>query len=529
MSLRYYISKYKYEIFIGLILLSSGLLKLYFATMYVTYTDEILSAFVAKAISHTGLPILPSNSIYPRAPLHHYLLSIPIGIWGIDYLPMRINSIIFSLSSVLAVYLLGLKISNRKVAISAALILSFSSLFNQFALSGRMYMAYGTFYILSLYFFYDGFIEGKVRSKWLAIVFMSATMLSSEAGFLLGFIFVFVLLIYRKTDWLKDRVFYVGFVVWLFLVWFILVYDVPGSFHAFTAQSGFHEPRVINAQMPLREIIGNLSYPWRALDRSLPLSMPFFGVMTIWVIRKGELRRHYPLIVLLPALILESFFEYGIQYRLIIALLPLYILAVCQFVETLSIESITWKLGIILKSKLKLVAIITVIYLFFTMSILLINKISNPSALIKYIYQAFGYHDSRLNENLKPAYNYIRSHVTANDVIIVTTVEYGLFFLGTDYDYYYLRQKRTDNTEFAKFVPFEKEREPYYGKPIIDSVEKLENLIETAQKTIWVVADHKADSYVGPEIKKFIDENFKIVFDDYKLNRTKVYRRNTQI
>ena len=165
------------------------------------------------------------------------------------------------------------------------------------------------------------------------------------------------------------------------------------------------------------------------------------------------------------------------------------------------------------------------LFLIFSAGMGTINKINSPTAFKGYLLQAFGYHDSRAQENLEPSYNYLRSQVGSKDVIIVTTVEYGLFFLGRDYDYYYLRQKKANNAQSAQFVQFDEDREPYYGKPLIDSVEKFLHLMRSSENPIWVVADYKTDYSVGPEIKKMISEEFELMFDDYQRNRTRVYRR----
>lgn len=534
-------SKNKFVVFIILILLGSFLLKLKFATVYVTYTDEILSAIVADSISQTGLPILPSGSTYERALLHHYLLAIPVGIFGIEYVAIRINSIIFSLITVLIVYLLGKRIAVPRVAIFAAFIVSISSLFNQFALSGRMYMTYCAFYIMSFFFFYKGFILGKLSSKWFAIAFMSAAMLSSEAGRLLGPVLIFTLIVYRKTEWVKDKTIYAGCIIWFILMLFFS-YRLPGAILPFTVHSGISQPSMINTLMPLKEIIVNLIYPWRVLDKVLPFSMPFFLIMTILVIKKKEFRLHYPLVVLLPALIVGSFLTYRVQYRIVIGWLPLYVLACCQFIETLirwSNKGLVGKkesfghqqfsnnVGYLWTDKRKTTGAIIGVYLVLVMGIICMNKISSGPDLWNYMNKAFGYHDVRVNQDLERSYQYIKSHMKSDDKIIVTTMEYGLFFLGPDYDYYYLRQKKSENTKFAMFIPFGKDKEPYYGKPLIDSVEKLRRLLKKSKNPVWLVVDYKAESSVGPEMRKFIDEEFGLVFDDYEQNRAKVYCKKT--
>lgn len=532
------LSESKYLILIGLVLFSSALLKIYYATKYVTYTDEILSAIVAKSIALTGLPTLPSGSIYNRAPLHHYLLAIPIGTFDMNYLSMRVNSIIFSVLAIFFTYSLGTRISSQRVAIFSAIILSISSFFNQFALSGRMYITSATFYVISIYFFYEGFIKGRRSAKWLSILSLMATMLSSEAGILLGVIYAFTLVVYHRTNWIKDKMVYAGFAVWALLFYLIWIYKIPGAYQPFTAHSGLTEPSVISYQMSMREIIINLSYPWRALDRSLPFSMPFFAVMTLLVIKKKEFLRHYPLVVLLPALIMESFFTYRVQYRIIVYLIPLYILACVQYIETLwrwtnkskhlgYARSLTGSVArtfrIFIDIKLVSRVFIAGIILFLTTGIILANKINSPVEIGKYIYQAFGYHDSRRKENIEPAYTFLKPRVKTEDTIIVTTVEYGIYFLGTDYTYYLLRQRKINDSNKINFTTFTKEQEPYYGKPIIDSIEKLQKLMDYSTNIIWVVEDNKADSYVGPEVRSFIRKHFEHVYDGYPEMNTRIY------
>lgn len=531
--------RYKFGVAMVVIVVSSALTKLYFAETYVTYTDEILSAVVAGSISETGLPVLPSGAIYPRAPLHHYLLAIPVGLFGIEYLAMRINSVAFSIVTVIVVYLLGSRVMSRQAAVVCAMIVSVSSVVNQFALSGRMYMTYGAFYIISLYFFYEGFVKGKTVSRWLALVFMAGTVLSSEAGVLLGVVFAGALIVYREGGWSRRRIAYIGCGIWIVLVWLVLFYDIPGSFDPFTAHSGVPAPATINAQMSLREIIVNMSYPWRALDRALPFSMAFFLVMTILVISRREVRRHYPLVVLVPALVTESLLTYRVQYRILIGLVPLYVLACCQLVETSlrwmtefrhkcegsGVGSTSRAAWFFLCGRVGSITMAVAAYALFFTVIAYTNNVRGARDLGPYVYSGFGYRDARAGRNVEPSYEYLGGHIRPDDVVVVTTVEYALIFLGEVYDYYYLRQKLNDAEGSRMFVPFERDRDPYYGRPIIDSVKKFRNLLDTSARPVWVVADHKIDSYVGRELSRMIGAEFELMFDDYERNRSRVYRR----
>jgi len=518
----------------------SAFWKFHYAQEYVTYTDEILSSMVANSISETGVPRLPSGSLYTRAPLHHYLLSIPVGLFGINYFSIRLNSILFSVVVLLTLYLLGKELTHRPTAMLAVFILSASSVFGQFSLSGRMYMTYAAFYTLSMYFFYMGFIKGRGSSKWLAIIFMVATMLSSEAGILVGPVFAFALMVYHRSGLWKERALYAGLFTWGLFFWFLIIYEIPGNLQAFTVHSGVPQPVLINAGMSIKEIIGNLIYPWRALDKILPFSMPFFLMMTAWIIMKGDLRRHYILVILLPALIIGSFLTFRVQHRILVAWAPLYILAWCQMIWTLLIwiknggeeertkngngSLFKYCLRVSFAKRYQFGAALGV-FLLMTVGIVALNKITTFGKLRGYVHQAFGYHDARANQNLAPSYSYLGSHVGQDDPIIVTTVEYGLFFLGTDHQYYYLRQKKNSAEGKTRFTSFDKPNEPYYGKPLIDSIDKLEQLIEKTEYPLWVVADYKTDSYVGAEMKVFIENEFELVFDDFQANQSKVYRK----
>jgi len=177
----------------------------------------------------------------------------------------------------------------------------------------------------------------------------------------------------------------------------------------------------------------------------------------------------------------------------------------------------------------KRILIVMGLCLLFTVGIAFTNKIRTPTDLWRYIYRAFGYHDSRAAQNLERSYEYLRSHLERDDTIIVTTVEYGLFLLGSEYDYYYLRQKKAGNAKSAIFSPFGNDKEPYYGRPLVDSIRRLQQVIEAAENAIWVVADYKMDTSVGPAMRGFISDQFDLMFDDYPKNQARVYRRGPTV
>jgi 4-amino-4-deoxy-L-arabinose transferase-like glycosyltransferase len=500
---------------------------------YSTFTDELLSAIVAKSIGQNGIPLLPSNTIYDRAFLHHYLLAIPIGLFGINFISMRINSILLSSLTIWIIYLLGVRVANRRVAIAAALFLALNSIFNLYSLSGRMYMTYGCFYILSIYFFYRGFVEDKAGSKIFSIFFMIATMLSSEAGLIIGPIFVFLCYFYNRNTWYKDKVIILGCAAWILIAYLILFYRIPGSYSAFTAHAGSLPGTFLDYKWPLKELMYHMSYLWRVLDGCIPFSVPFFIVMTGLVAKKRQLKDHFPLMALLPALIMQSIFlHYGIQKRVIVSIAPLYILTCCQLFFTLW----NWVTAGLKKEgsfkrfivgRTKQVTIAVVVFSLISVPLIIdkyiIDKyLMHPTGFPTYLFKPFYDHRSRMNP--EPSYLYVKKHAKKKDVIIQTTLEYGLFFLGDEYNHHYLRQKKGRDADGNRiYMSFTKKNEPYYGRPLIDSIESLKNLMANSQNNIWLILGEKSKWSVGPELKEFIRNHFQLKFSK---NEFKVYSFN---
>jgi 4-amino-4-deoxy-L-arabinose transferase-like glycosyltransferase len=504
-------------------------LKLYYSQKYATHTDELLSAFVAESISKSGFPVLPSGGIYFRAPLHHYILSIPIGIFGTNYFSMRITSILFSLLTIWTIYLLGTRVRSRSVGLAAVLLLSLNPIFNQFALSGRMYMTFAFFYTLTLYLFYRGFVEGQSVAKKLTVPSLAACMLSSEAGILLGPVFAFLLCVYHRADWFRDRTALAGMGIWMILTYLILFYHLPGSYDPFTVHSGVEGSMLFNYHFPVRTLIVKLSGLWRRLDESLPLSVPFFIVMTMLILARRRLKNYFPLLCLIPALLIATIMSGKIQSRIILAFLPLYCLCICHFL------SVLWKWckeGLkAQRSAYKFLAlntnqILVSILAFFLLSagILRIRHYYGQAELLSYLSNSIGYHDFWAGKDARSAYMYVKQHAEPQEIVIQTTLEYGFFFLGQNYEYYYLRQKKSLNGagEFS-YNSFQKERDPFYNIHIIDSLENLRSLIVENKGTIWVILDAKSEYSIGAEIKDFISTNFTLAYDNFRENKMRVY------
>ncbi len=506
------------------ILLLSLATKLYFGTRFSTFTDEILSATVAESIYETGLPWLPSGTIYYRAPLHHYLLAVPVGLFGLDYLPMRINSILASLVLTVLVFQAVRQSVGTPLAAVAALALAFSAPFNVFALSGRMYGSLALFFILTVVFANRGFLGDRVGYRWLTLAAMVATMLSSEAGLLVGpVVGLSVVLVGGRTA-LRHGLLWVGLAIWLFMVYLMMIYELPQGYSPFTAQSGAFRPSVVHLGMSTRDLLSNLTWPWRTLDRALPGSLVFFLMAAAWQVWKRQLRGNFLLVVLLLLLISSSFLEtYVVQHRMVVIWIPLYF--ACGAIM-LGQAIASWRAGRPRPRSVRGFVILLALCLIGAAAVAGLNGVRTPSDALGYFEEACGYRDPHATVDMAATYARLAPLLSPEDRILVTTVEYAWFFLGPQHDYYYLRQYRLGGRDSEVFVPFEAEFEPYYGRPLVDSEEDLDNLLESAPGAVWWVTDYKfyRYGYVGDDLQSQLEKRFVVEVDNMTENESRIYR-----
>jgi hypothetical protein len=303
-----------------------------------------------------------------------------------------------------------------------------------------------------------------------------------------------------------------------------LLDEFPGRYDPFTCRTPIEQGTLISFDVPIRTLIKKGSFLWRIIDRNIPLSVPFCMVMTIYVIKKKQLKKHFPLMVLLPTMIVQSFFDTEIQKRIIVTIIPLFLLTCCQLFSTfwnwikVGIEKEkSYKKFITIRAKQVIIAIS--IFSIVSVPFIIDKYVFYQRDLPKYLYNPL--YDYRSKINPEPAYMYVRKYLKRNEIVLHTTLEYGLFFLGDEFNHYYLRQQRDfDINKNIKFTSFSKKIDPYYERPIIDSIKSLKKLMNDSNSKIWLILGVKSERHLGPEIKEFIIDHFRLKFSK---NEFKVY------
>ncbi len=149
----------------------------------------------ARARSEKGLPIPPSGYFYSRSYLNVPLIAFSMLLIGPTEFAARLPSVFFGVLTIPLVFFFVRKIGDKKLALIAAFLVTFSVLEIAWSRQARMYQQLQFFYILSLYFFYE-FTRGRSK-RYLALTATSTicTVLSHEFGFsliLVYFLYLFL-------------------------------------------------------------------------------------------------------------------------------------------------------------------------------------------------------------------------------------------------------------------------------------------------------------------------------------------------
>lgn len=188
--------------FLGLILRIWNLGKLSF------WVDETQSIVAAKNLIEVGIPYYMENLIYLRAFIYTLLNTLTILIIGLDEFTIRLIPVIFSLLTLVFIYILLKQAINKKTALLGSLIYAISDYSLLYARFNRFYIAQSFFVLLNIYLFYFGFVKENRRFKKL-LIFTTALMLGFDAKsiVIVSILISFLLINIYKKDLLKKKKF----------------------------------------------------------------------------------------------------------------------------------------------------------------------------------------------------------------------------------------------------------------------------------------------------------------------------------
>jgi len=150
------------------------------------WQDELSSYYASLYIMSHGYPAFPSGFIYPKGELFSYIMAVLMSIFGTGgKLVPRCISTTEYLASLPIYYILGQKLTNRKIALLATAMLAFSPYTMVWSRQARMYEQAQFLAIFVVYMFWHAIqLRNQKRPIYLAMLALLIAYFSHEEIFI---------------------------------------------------------------------------------------------------------------------------------------------------------------------------------------------------------------------------------------------------------------------------------------------------------------------------------------------------------
>ncbi|MFH1601787.1 MAG: glycosyltransferase family 39 protein [Candidatus Shapirobacteria bacterium] len=281
---------------------------------YSFWTDENHVALFAEAILARGKPVLENGyrtGAYQG--LMYWVSAASAKLWGLNEFGIRFPSVVFGVLTIIAIYLLGKELFNKKTALLAAFFLTFLKIEILMSRQARPYQALQFFFLLSAYFVFKIIDNKDFKIKNLLGFLFSGILACLMHGLGLAALFsglVFLLLVNfdQNKRWLLPSLL-------AFLGSCLIFQELVFSYFAQLGQvNNLFYYRVFLAHnyflFCLLAFLGSFLLIWRRNYRDLFLFAVFLGVQIIidsFFLKQPFIRYFYPV---LPFIILLT--SYGL-------------------------------------------------------------------------------------------------------------------------------------------------------------------------------------------------------------------------
>jgi len=285
---------------------------------YSLWTDENTVAIFTRAILERGKPVLTNGYFTNDQQLQYWLNSISAKVLGLNEFGIRFPSVLFGTLTILAVYLLGSRLFNRKVGYFASLLTTFLKIEILWSRQARPYQALQFFSILGFYFIYRVAKENKFNWRCFLGFLGCGIFASLMHGLgLVVFFSGFVYLLIFKTFWLKKKWMLLGILLFVLfgLIFKIQIFSV---FSQIGKVNNFYYYRVFLTHnyllLCLLAILGGFLLFWRKNYRELLIFVISLGVQFIIVsffLGQPFTRYFYPVFPFIILLVSFGIWETG--------------------------------------------------------------------------------------------------------------------------------------------------------------------------------------------------------------------------
>ncbi len=191
--------------------------------------DEGFTYLAVEGVLKHGVPILPSGNEYYKDLLFTYLSALPCSFWGMTEGALRSMNSLCGVLLIPTIYFVGKRYFPAPLALVGAALLTLSHWEIEFARQARYYCQLQLFYLLSLHFFWRGFVERSKPFQKVALAFFFLASLTHQLAYTLVFCFLILailkgprILFYRNPGERIPRILLFGllFVLWVGLLEF---------------------------------------------------------------------------------------------------------------------------------------------------------------------------------------------------------------------------------------------------------------------------------------------------------------------
>jgi hypothetical protein len=467
-----------YLIVLGILIIWGFILRIYALGYQSLWYDEGYSINAALCMLERGLPILPSGHFYSTAILNTSLIASSMGLFGSSEFAARLPSVLFGVLTIPLVFFFTKRLSNKKVALITAFLVTFFVLEIAWSRQARMYQQLQFFYILSIYFFYE--FTQKKSSRYLILTLVSTICAILSHAF--GFSLILIYIVYLIIDNIKNAKIYLNnkfllsrrniILALCIVVLFIIGEMVFGLFST-----------VWNVRM---NYFGDYtSY----LKQALPIILYLAPVGAILFLRKD----YKPALLLILATIIPFYFICFhvklLGFRYLYFMLPLFFIFFSYAITYLST----------LIPKIKLKPVLS------PLLIVVLLSLTAYSSGFNFTPQSIYYLEPMAPQpDFKQAYNFINKNMSDKDIIIDTWPAVGSFYLRRSPDYWLAFDIAGLRQDYS--VGEDKSRELYTNALCIKNLVMLKGVLDE-NPSGWLVIDGLARFRLPSSTTEFIEQN----------------------
>ena len=445
--------------------------------------DDGISILAAQGILEHGVMRLPSEVLYHRGYIPHYLLAASLYVFGTNDFAIMLPSLLLALGTLWLTYLFARDVLGKPwVGVMAAVLLLTLESETFYATSARMYMGLQFFTMAAAYFAWRGYVQGSHTFQLLTTLALAAALLSSRAGAaLVVAIPLSLLAVLCLGRPIRPRISLqqiAGILVLGGVGYFILVfgYDRPVETVAHAGEArdrlGLH-----------LDLSGWASLMFQAV-RTIPYTLMFLPLAAFLALRWRAIGQNHGLVFSLIIVgtvgAVAAFYVKTPAVRFWLHVVPIYSMVVCLGAVAL-IEDFgarVWQRAVRRLGRWQGAAVPLGAG---TAAALVIAYLVAGAPGLDFAKPAFVPCQGkglRCQKSIEEHYAFLRQSLGPADLVVSTNP-----------------------------WPFSFATDDYLGLPLVDTIEELENL-ERLEGRVWIIADRKLELTSSERTRSFLESRF---------------------